>query len=112
MREPVPRLAQRVGRPPPRARSSSSRRPACFGQVPGERVIVVVHRAAVSSGLVGVVTILGRGQALGDQGLGGVGAAVQQQRQFLAFGGGEVAQHVERRASIRPGGLPMPNLAR
>jgi hypothetical protein len=40
-----------------------------------------------------VVEVLGLGQALGDQGLDGVGAAVEGEREFLPLGRGEVPEH-------------------
>jgi hypothetical protein len=39
-----------------------------------------------------VVEVLGLGQALGDQGLDGVGAAVEGEREFLPLGRGEVPE--------------------
>src|SRR3984885_3335033 len=44
-------------------------------------------------GRIGVVQVLGLGQALGDQGLHRVGAAVEGEREFLPLGGGEVPEH-------------------
>jgi hypothetical protein len=44
-----------------------------------------------------VVEVLGLGQALGDQGLDGVGAAVEGEREFLPLRRGEVSEHEVRR---------------
>jgi hypothetical protein len=43
-----------------------------------------------------VVQVLSLGQALGDQGLDGVGAAIEGEREFLPLGRGEVPEHEVR----------------
>ena len=66
--------------------------------------------AAVRAGSA-VEGVLGGRESLAEQGLRRVGGPLQQERQLLALGRGEITQH-ERGGSIRPGGRPMPNRSR
>src|SRR6202042_724820 len=61
-----------------------------------------VHSGAGRARSLAVEGILSRREAATDQGRGGVGTPVDQERQFLALGGVEVAQH--ERGRIHPAG--------